>query len=217
MVQDAAGTHSRNTKAASMKHRLLTLTYCALVGGLSIAGCLAAEQPYNPDKLSVEQLERVSQICQTVMGLSPDEALSSGHWLGNSRLDYDTSHYRGCILSLSDSWQKVTDTQVIRLADENCRTAGFKPGSSDLALCVLRFVNTHPNPPPAESAVPGTAVTTLTAPPPRRSFFTASPHEIVRREQAACAALGLLPAQTTFTSCVKQLDSTLYTIDHPID
>ena len=28
---------------------------------MSIAGCLAAEQPYNPDKLSVEQLERVSQ------------------------------------------------------------------------------------------------------------------------------------------------------------
>jgi hypothetical protein len=209
----ASKAHACDSKRTALNHIFLTLACGALVG-LNIGSCLA-EQPYNPDKLSTVQLESVSQICQTVMGLSPNEALSSGHWLGNSRLDYDTSHYRGCILSLSDSLQSVTDAEVTRQAEENCRAKGLEPGSPELALCVLRFVNSNPNPPPAQSAVPAAAITGLV--PPKRSFFTASPRETGRREQAACAALGLSPAQSTFKSCVKQLDNTLYSIDHPID
>ena len=48
------------------------------------------------------------------------------------------------------------------------------------------------------------------------SFYSASPHATVSREAVACAALGLSPAQSAFRTCVKDLDDTFYTIDHPI-
>ncbi|MDB6161011.1 MAG: hypothetical protein JWO04_4717 [Gammaproteobacteria bacterium] len=204
-----------HAKRTTLQHRLLIVAYCA-IAGLNITSCVA-EQPYNPDKLGPEQFARVSEVCQTVMGLSPNEALSSGNWLGNSRLDNDTNHYRGCILSLSDSLQSVTDDQVTQQADENCRAKGFKPGSPELALCVLRSVNSHPDPAPAQSSVVTATPISALVTPSKRSFFTASPHETARREQAACAALGLSPAQGAFKSCVRQLDGTFYAIDHPIN
>jgi hypothetical protein len=197
------------------RHFLLTVAFC-VIAGLNVTSCVA-EQPYNPDRLGADQFARVSQICQTVMGLSPNEALSSGYWLGNDRLDYDTSHYRGCVLSLSDSLQSVLDAQITQQADENCRAKGLNPGSAELALCVLRSVNGHPDPAPAQaSAVTATPISALVTP-AKGSFFTVSPHETGRREQAACAALGLSPAEGAFKGCVKQLDSTFYAIDHPIN
>jgi hypothetical protein len=39
----------------------------------------------------------------------------------------------------------------------------------------------------------------------------------VRREQVACAALGLEPTDGAFKSCVKGLSDTFYAIDHPIN
>jgi hypothetical protein len=48
------------------------------------------------------------------------------------------------------------------------------------------------------------------------SYYFASPHETARREQFACAALGLSPAQPDFKTCVQQLSATFYAIDHPI-
>lgn len=203
------------TKLPAARHLLLTATFCVMAG-LNITSCVA-EQPYNPDKLGADQFTRVSQICQTVMGLSPNEALSSGNWLGNDRLDYDTSHYRGCVLSLSDSLQSVVDAQVTQQADENCRAKGLKPGSADLALCVLRSVNSHPDSGAAQSPDVAAAPISSLVTPVKRSFYTASSHETARREQAACAALGLSPAEGAFKSCVRQLDGTFYAIDHPIN
>jgi hypothetical protein len=203
------------SKRSATQHLLLTVAFCA-IAGLNIISCVA-EQAYNPDNLGADQFARVSQVCQAVMGLSPNEALTSGYWLGNDRLDHDTSHYRGCILSLSDSLRSVADAQVTQQADENCRAKGFNPGSPELALCVLHSVNSHPDPAPTQSpALTATPISAL-VPPSKGSFFTVSPHETVRREQAACAALGLSPADSAFKGCVRQLDSTFYAIDHPIN
>ena len=215
MTGRIAHTHVCYTRPSALKHLFLTVAFC-VVAGLNVASCVA-EQPYNPDNLGTDQLARVSQVCQTVMGLSPDEALTSGYWMGNDRLDHDTSHYRGCVLSLSDSLRGVVDAQVTQQADENCRAKGFKPGSPELALCVLQSVNSHPDPAPAQSPVATATPISALVTPSKGSFFTVSPHETVRREQAACAALGLSPAEGAFKGCVRQLDSTFYAIDHPIN
>lgn len=215
MTREIPKVHVCYSKLSTARHLLLTVAFCVLAG-LNITSCVA-EQPYNPDKLGADQFSRVSQICQTVMGLSPNEALSSGNWLGNDRLDYDTSHYRGCLLSLSDSLQSVVDAQVTQEADANCRAKGLKPGSADLALCVLRSVNSHSDSAPTQSTdVSATPISSLVTP-SKRSFYTASSHETARREQAACAALGLSPAEGAFKTCVRQLDGTFYAIDHPIN
>jgi len=191
------------------KHVLLSVLSCALAGA-SRDGCAtpAPDASHGP-------ATAVAGICQNVMGLSPGERLTGGNWLGNDKLDYWTSHYRGCLVSLSDSLQDARDSTVVQQAEDRCRAKGLLPGSPDLALCVLKSANEHPEP-TASSAVSsptGLSESTVAA----GSFYFASPHEIARREQVACAALGLSPAQAEFKSCVQQLKSTFYAIDHPID
>jgi hypothetical protein len=198
----------------SIQHSLLaTLAGCALM----VSAC-AAERPYNPDNLGPAQLSRVAGICQTVMGLSPNEPLESGNWMGNDRLDYDTNHYRGCIVSLSDSLQYVLDEQQTQQADVACRAKGLQPGTPDLALCVLNSVNNAPRQTSRQAGDEVSAIpVSQNLPSASGSFFYASPHENVRREQLACAALGFSPSQSAFKSCVKGLDDTFYSIDHPIN
>jgi len=195
-----------------IKHPLCAAVACCAVAIASISAC-AAEQIYNPDNLGNGQFARVSNICQSVMGLSPSEALSGGYWMGNDRLDYWTSKYRGCIVSLSDSLTSAMDNEVTQQADADCRAKGYGTGSPDLALCVLRSVNSSPSRPPTTAV----AVPVSERPPAASGSYTyASPHENARREQVACAALGFEPSRGSFKSCVKGLDDTFYAIDHPI-
>jgi hypothetical protein len=140
----------------NIKHPVLTVIACCAIVAASITAC-AAEPTYNPDNLSGAQVAQVVDICQNVMGFSPNEALSGGYWMGNDRLDYWTSKYRGCIVSLSDSLRNAMDDQVARQADADCRAKGFETGSADLALCVLRSVNSRPDRAPAQSAAAAAA------------------------------------------------------------
>jgi hypothetical protein len=196
------------------KSVMLSVVSCAMAGA-SMVGC-AAPPAYNPDQLGSGAFARVAGICQNVMGLSPTERPTGGNWLGNDKLDYWTSHYRGCIVSLSDSLQNVRDTEVVRQAEVQCRAKGLPSGSPELALCVLQTANEHPEPTESQSAAAGQTPVSekLTA---AGSYYFASPHETARREQVACAALGLSPAEAEFKSCVQQLSATFYSIDHPID
>jgi hypothetical protein len=195
------------------KSVLMSVVSCALAGA-SMVSCATAPA-YNPQTPQSGPSARVAAICQNVMGLSPTERLTGGNWLGNDKLDYWTSHYRGCIVSLSDSLQNARDAEVSRQAADRCRAQGLLPGSPDLALCVLKTANEHPEPSESSAAAATqTAVSeNLTA---QGSYYQASPHETARREQVACAALGLSPAEPEFKSCVQELSATFYSIDHPI-
>ena len=194
------------------RYSLGTILVCCMA---AMTAC-ATKTPYNPDDLAADQVARVSSICQTVIGLSPNEPLEGGYWMNNDRLDYYTSHYRGCILSLSDSLQRSLKEQMTQQAQADCRADGLEAGSPDLAFCVLNSVN-------GRSPVSGQATAVLSATPASQSlpaasssFFYASPGETTRREQVACAALGFSPAHNAFGTCVKGLGDTFYTIDHPI-
>ena len=193
------------------RHSLATTLVCCTA---AMTAC-AVQRPYNPDDLAADQLARISGICQTVMGLTPKEPLEGGYWMNNDRLDYYTSHYRGCILSLSDSLQHVLNEQMTQRADADCRAKGFEPESPDLALCVLNSVNS-PARAPRQAAAPSATPASQSVPATSGSFFNASPGETARREQVACAALGFSPAHNAFDTCVKGLGDTFYAIDHPI-
>jgi hypothetical protein len=199
-----------------VKHHLFAALSFGAVISAAVSAC-AAQSIYNPDNLGNGQFSRVANICQTVMGLSPAEPLSGGSWMGNDRLDYWTSKYRGCIVSLSDSLQQATDTEVTQQADADCRAKGFTSGSPDLALCVLRSVNSQKAPSPSATTAATAMPVGEKLPTASGSYNYASPHENARREQVACAALGLEPAQGAFKSCVKDLSDTFYAIDHPIN
>jgi hypothetical protein len=206
------------------KRVMLSVVSCALAGA-GLAGCAtaAANDPHNPAASS-----GVAAICRNVLGLSPSERLTGGNWMGTDKLDYWTSHYRGCLVSLSDSQQGARDTAVVQQAEDRCRAKGLQLGSPDLALCVLQSANEHPEPAPtqatattqATAAARATVATQAPAAEPTAapgSFYFASTSEIARREQVACAALGLSPAQAEFKGCVQQLRATFYAIDHPIN
>jgi hypothetical protein len=196
------------------KRVLMSVVSCAMAGA-SMVGC-ATPPAYDAQTPGSAAVARVAGICQNVMGLSPTERLTGGNWLGNDKLDYWTCHYRGCIVSLSDSLQNVRDTEVVRQAEEQCRAKGLLSGSPALALCVLQTANEHPEPTESQSAAAGQMPVSekLAA---AGSYYFASPRETARREQVACAALGLSPAGPEFKSCVQKLSATFYSIDHPID
>jgi len=195
------------------RKRMLVMRGAAFLAGAGLVGCASAA-PYNPDCLGEGDFALVEGICQNVMGLSPKERPTGGNWLGNDHLNYWTSHYNGCVLSLSDSLRAVQDTQGIQQADEACRAKGLRPGTPDLALCVLQTANSHSAPSSSNATTTMRISANLTA---SGSFYSAPPHATVSREALACAALGLSPARSPFEACIKNLDDTLYTIDHPIN
>lgn len=202
-------------RLAALHRRIVALTTCVVLSA-TVASC-AAEGPFNPDHLGPDQYTQVTSVCQTVLGLNPKEPLSGGQWLGNDRLDYFTSHYRGCITSLSDSLQSVADKQLTRQADADCRAKGYKSDSPDLALCVLQTVNKKSIAQPAALTAGTLTPISEQLTPASGSFFYASGRESRHREELACAALGMSPSQDSFHRCVKGLNDTFYAIDNPVN
>jgi hypothetical protein len=195
---------------------LLTAASLA-VSVLSVASCAAATPAFNPDGLEAAQLSRVTQICENVLGLSPSERLIGGEWLGDSRLDYWTSRYRGCLTSLSDSLHSSGAAQNQTQADRDCRAKGYADGSADLALCVLQSTRQDEKAKNAQLTNTSQEHSTLALPAASGSLFYASAHERRRREETACAALGIEPGSGAFSACVNDLQNTFHAIDTPIN
>ncbi len=133
--------------------------------------------------------------------------------MGDSRLDYWTSRYRGCVTSLSDSVRTSSENQVKEQADRDCRAKGYATGSPDLALCVLQTARETQA---TTSAQTVTAHTSEPLPSASGSLFYASAHERHQREELACAAVGIEPTGDAFNACVSDLQRTFHAIDTPI-
>ncbi len=186
-----------------------------VVACMSIVACASAA-PFNPDQLGAGQADRVASICQNVMGLDPSEPLVWGIHTGVQNLDTWTSHFRGCVFSLSNSLASVNSQQAASQAEQACRAKGLEPGSPDLAVCVLRSAESAPNS-AATSAAAASSPPDRGLTPTAGSFFRASTRQLSQREQLACAELGLEPASGPFESCVSNLKATFFAIDNPVN
>jgi hypothetical protein len=143
------------------QQRLLAVAAPLALACMAVAVCASAAAqdtgPYNPYRLGTDQLTQVEQICQSVMGLSPTEPLVWGIHSGVANLDTWTSHYRGCILSLSASARAVNTERRVdgqaaasssgpfyrasnrQIADRErlaCTELGLEPGSDAHSTCV---------------------------------------------------------------------------------
>jgi hypothetical protein len=210
----APASHSRERKRRSW--RLAALLAASVFAGGGVAGCASAAD-YNPQNLDAAQLGQIARICQSTMGLSPDEAYSP-IWgaAQDPRLDPGENHYQGCVASLSDALRAESDGMAVARADEQCRAQGYKDGGADLAECVLHWRDTHVA--SAQQDAPAAQANLVSQTYPQtgaRSFYTAWPGEIARREREACAQLGLDPAEAAFDQCVSHMDNTFYRIDNP--
>jgi hypothetical protein len=185
----------------------------AAIAVLTESACAAAATAFNPDGLDEARISQVEAVCENVMGLSPSERLIGGDWLGDSRLDYWTSRYRGCVTSLSDSVRTISEGQANEQADRDCRAKGYTTGSPDLALCVLQTAHETRSGTPVQAPTQQTSVPLPTA---HGSLFYASGSERHQREETACAAVGIEPTGGAFGACVNDLQRTFHAIDTPI-
>jgi hypothetical protein len=187
-----------------------------LLGGAAIFGmgaCISAgAEAYNPDNLPAMQVERVAQICQTTIGLSPSEPPVLIRQIGARHLDRNISRYQGCIASLSDSVQHNADSLAARQAHAACVAKGLKEDTPEIAMCVLDSANS----PGATAAVTATVASAQIPDKPAGSYFYASGRELRRREQVACAQIGLDPQRQEFDQCVKDLKATFFVLDNPL-
>jgi len=202
----------RIVRSPALRYALLALTLgTAMV--VSMPGC-ASDRAYNPDGLANDQFSRVAYICENVVGLDPNEPLTGGNYLGAPRLDYYTNHYRGCVLSLSDSLEGGMAADAARAAGESCHARGYAAGSPELALCEL---NSSTSTAATAQSTPASVQTiSENISRPEVSYRSASNAEHHRRQNLACAALGIEPAKDDFGRCVHNLDAMFYAIDNPI-
>ncbi len=202
-------------KRTLLRHASSIVVPCVVVCMGSVACASAA--PFNPDQLATGQVDRVAAICQNVMGLDPAEPETWGIHTGVANLDNWTSHYRGCVFSLSNSLTSVNAERATSEAAQACRAKGLEPGSPDLAVCVLQAAEAAPIPAATSTVTSGSEPPDHGLTPASGSFYNASHRELSQREALACAELGLEPASSPFASCVRNLKATFFAIDNPVN
>jgi hypothetical protein len=177
--------------------RRLTAASVGVLACISIAG-YAAAGAFNPGNAPASQVARVGRICESVIGLEPGE-----------------EHYYGCVESLSNSLQKLSQGGAVQQAHADCLDRGFRPDSPGLAECVLKSADDGPYPARETSELGNSGA--MDEPGGSKSYFSASPHTAFQRERLACARLGFDPAYSAFDSCVADLASTLFGADNPMN
>ena len=138
----------------------------------------------------------VGSICSNVVRLQPGER-----------------HYDACVQSLSRTLGNASSGVALSHARDACQRRGFAPGTPALAECTLSAADTSPatglDPPPSDRTV---------APPGgTRSYFAVSPGMALRRDQLACAELGLDPTDAAFSACAIDLRAALAAADNPMN
>jgi hypothetical protein len=168
----------------------------------SLAACVAAP-PYNPFRLSADQLTQVGEVCESTMGFRPSEALTDNLWPGNPDPATSTNSYRGCVATLSISLKEAATARASRQAERECPSKGFTTGSSDSALCVL---TAEELPPPAnETRLASTTIKPFLV--STRPAYSGHEPSGVPKEKLACAELGLDPNEDAFSACARSLKS----------
>lgn len=160
----------------------------------SVAAC-ASPAPFNPSNLPAAELSHVREICRSTLGVPAGFGLSTN-----------------CVEGLSRSAASFDQSRGLATARGGCLGLGLQPGDAALAECELTKAAANVSPPSANigQARDGAA----TSGRPAASYFYASSAEIRRREQLACARLGLDPIYPSFRTCVVRLDSALFDAEH---
>jgi hypothetical protein len=96
---------------------------------------------------------------------------------------------------------------VVR-AREGCLGRGLSPNSPGLAECTLAASDTRRAAAPIDTG--GDSVHA-------KSYFYASPSQVHRREETACAHLGLDPSSDGFATCVAGLQTSRFMADNPLN
>ncbi|HTX49300.1 MAG TPA: hypothetical protein VME40_07920 [Caulobacteraceae bacterium] len=131
---------------------------------------------------------------------------------GVLRLPQGERHYAACIQSLSNSLRSADSRSALSEARAACLRRGAASGTPALAECTLDAADTRP----AADADPA-PMRNIAPPGGTRSYFAIPPSTAFRRDQLACAELGLDPAGAAFSACAIDLKAALVAADNPMN
>lgn len=134
------------------------------------------------------------------------------------RLQEGQAQFDGCVSELSDTAADLIENARATYAYRACEAKSLKPNTSDFARCVLDQENIErvASIPAAEDVLKLSTADIKPADNIHDSYYTASFDVRRRREQFACAVLGLEPDTDPFITCVNNLDMELFAIGHPL-
>ncbi|HEX4183973.1 MAG TPA: hypothetical protein VHY34_12020 [Caulobacteraceae bacterium] len=134
--------------------------------------------------------DSLGSICQSVVGIPPGDA-----------------QYQACVYALSHYLDRLGEENALAAARKTCMDVGKAPDSPSLSECELSHT---------ERMAPAATIAETPASAPKiGSYFYASPQEVRRREERACARLGLDPTDNVFGRCVARLSAELLEVNNP--
>lgn len=167
-----------------------------LVLAPALAAC--AIFPSATQSVPPKQAAAIETTCDKIMRLPPGAEFSA------------------CVSSLSDSAAALASAEYANWAYDACEHAGLKRETPEFSRCVLDRENAQKdtgNPSGAASKLDAAFIAPVDS--NQDSYFASSPSVRHRREQYACAQLGLEPNTGAFTSCVGNLDMEIFVVEHP--
>jgi hypothetical protein len=155
----------------------------------------ANAETYGIGPLSPEQASRARETCAGVV-----------------RVNQGTVQFDACVESLSRTLSDGNKIQLLTKSYDDCMAAHHKDGTPEFAACVLDRKNalSHPG-----GAIAGSDFTLPANEAAQRTFSSSNADERRRKEEYACAQLGLSPGRASFGQCVTQLDVALWSVNNP--
>jgi hypothetical protein len=117
----------RTVAKSNASDSALRRSTAAIVGALVLAS-IAARSNAAPAIPAPDQLAQVQEICGTVIRVQPDD-----------------EHFDGCVSSLMGSLESASRERAVVHGRNKCFVEGLKPGSSDLAGCLLQAADAAPS------------------------------------------------------------------------
>ena len=172
-----------------MRRLLATAAFLPLLLACVPLGASAAP-PLSPEQraLAPDQRELVAQTCDRVMGLS-----SGG------------IYRQECMDSLARSVAGKTETAHLVGSYQACRGQGLHEGTAAFSTCMLD----SQAPGAAMSAEPVKLAYDWNTPENSKGYFDVNNRVHWRREQYACAQIGLTPGTGAFGECTTSLEGAL--------
>ncbi len=168
-------------------HKILAAA--ALVPLLMAPLAASAEPPLSPEQRAIDpgQRELVDATCDRVMGL-PSGGI----------------YRQECLDSLARSVARKAESARMAGSYVACRGQGLHEGTAAFSTCMLddrgATVSARPVKLPYDSSTPENA----------RSYFDVTNSVHWRREQYACAQIGLTPGTAAFAECTAGLQAALF-------
>lgn len=156
----------------------------------------ANAETYGIGPLLPEQASRARETCAGVV-----------------RVNQGTVQFEACVESLSRTLSDGNKIQLLTKSYDDCMAAHHKDGTPEFAACVLDRKNALSQPGGAIAGSDFTLPAKNEA--AQRTFSSSNADERRRKEEYACAQLGLSPGRASFAQCVTQLDVALWSVNNP--